>query len=238
MKEMYLKFNLLSDNEFWSILKKANDFHVSKRDQYESLLAVCKSKGVAFKDIKSHLLNQAKKCGLYNRSMWSDSKKEMVYRSWSDLLTCKYAWAIALHNFMVWLKANYKEYGIEVNRIAHKNPVKVVKTNTVLRKTTDDTGKISETRTETVHTETVSKGASAPKAPEAQQSVSSEAEVENKSLIAPVTESLTQLQIQVIVLQNLKVLGEICKAKSPDALQFYNDMIACLELDDMFVDED
>lgn len=218
MSETVIRFNLISDNPFWDILKKANDFHVSRRDQYQVLTDTLKAKGVAFKDIKNHLLNEAKKCGLYTRSMWSDTQKTMVFRTWSDLRQCKYAWVIALNNYLVWLHSNLKDYGVRKDRIAKKN-TPVVKKQTIVRKTTDSqTGAVKEVKTETVST-----SQDVP----VDRSLSGWSEtILGSGIVAPITQDLTVLQKQTLILQNLGILGNICKEKG--AVKEFNLLMTAL----------
>jgi len=257
-----ISFNLLSDNEYWSILKEANDFHVKRRDRHQQLLDLLKAKGVAFKDIKAHLMNQAKKAGLYTRSLWSDSTKQMEFRSYSDLLKCNYAWVISLDNFLKWTKANYREYGVEVTRVARPNDKPVVEKKTTLRRTTSPDGTVKEDRTETteikeyapidpVLAEAMTRPPepvvpAAPVAPvpdhimdNAQFMAGGQSIVApESSILAPVTETLTALQIETIVLQNISILGKIAKKHSPDALQYFNDLMATLGVFEEIIEPD
>jgi hypothetical protein len=218
--EGLVNFNLTSDNEYWSPLQEATKFHLKSRDRYEDLLTLCKSKGVKFVDIKRHLLNEAKKCGLYTRSMWSDKEKAMVFRTWGDLLACKYSWVISLNNFMNYSK-KYVDYDVRANKVA-KNPVMVNKT-TVIRKITDQDGNKKEVKTETIET------ASNP-SPKAQQRETKDSPSEHPrdtgSIVAPISTDLTELQRTTLILQNLNLLGKVCQEKG--ATKEFNTLMAAL----------
>lgn len=206
--EGLVRFQLTSENPFWVKLQEATSLHLTARDRYEDLLALCKKKGVKFTDIKKHLLNEAKKCGLYTRSQWSDTQKTMVFRTWSDLLSCKYSWVIALDNFIKWTK-KYRDYGVRAERVARKNPTMVNKT-TVVRRSVDQNGIKQEVKTETIETtEPVSAKAI-------------EAPVSTETINAPVSTDLTKVQIQTIIFKHLDILGNMCKDKGPDVLKTYN----------------
>lgn len=219
--EGLVNFQLTADNAFWSPLQEATRFHLKSRDRYEDLLALCKSKGVKFVDIKRHLLNEAKKCGLYTRSMWSDTQKAMVYRTWSDLLACKYSWVIALNNFMSYTK-KYKDYDLRIGREARKNPISTSK-KTVIRKTTDENGSVKEVKTETIETNTPAKPTDIPTAP-------------TDGMVAPVQQDLTPLQIQTVIFKHLDVLGAMCKSKGPDVLKMYNSLMMALEVPEFVIE--
>ena len=217
--EGLVNFNLTSDNEYWSPLQEATKFHLKSRDHYEDLLTLCKSKGVKFVDIKRHLLNEAKKCGLYTRSMWSDTQKAMVYRTWSDLLACKYSWVIALNNFLKYCK-KYRDYDVRADRVARPNTPISTNKKTVIRKTTTPDGKVEETKTETIETSTP---------------VSTKQEPDS-TIVAPVQQDLTPLQIQVLIFTHLDVIGKKCKEKGPDVLKTYNTLMMMLEVPEFIVE--
>lgn len=218
--EGLVNFNLTSENEYWSPLQEATKFHLKSRDRYEDLLALCRSKGVKFVDLKRHLLNEAKKCGLYTRSMWSDTQKAMVYRTWSDLLACKYSWAIALNNFMNYCK-KYRDYGIRADRVEKKH--QPVSKKTVIRKTTDENGSVKETKTETIETTTP-------------VSTKQEPAVSDSTMVAPVQQDLSTVQIQTIIFKHLDVLGAMCKSKGPDVLKTFNTLMAQLGVVEFIVE--
>jgi len=124
---MYLKFNLSNDNiQEWNLLKSANDAHVSIRDRYQELVDLCKEKGVAFKDIKAHMINRAKRVNLLTKNHYSEETGSMEYPSLAVCFDKKLAWAVALHNFLVWLKKSYKDYGVEIAKVTPKRKEKVV----------------------------------------------------------------------------------------------------------------
>jgi hypothetical protein len=217
--EGLVNFNLTSDNEYWSPLQEATRFHLKSRDRYEDLLVLCKSKGVKFVDIKRHLLNEAKKCGLYTRSMWSDTQKAMVYRTWSDLLACKYSWVIALNNFMTYTK-KYKDYDIRVDRVEKKHQPVSTSKKTVIRKTTDENGSVKEVKTETIET----------------TSPDSTKQEPDSTIIAPIQQDLTPLQIQTVIFKHLDVLGAMCKQKGPDVLKTFNLLMSQLGVVEFIVE--
>jgi len=211
--EGLVRFQLTNDNEYWSQLQEATRLHLTARDRYEDLLAFCKKKGVKFVDIKRHLLNEAKKCGLYTRSMWSDKEKAMVFRTWSDLLQCKYSWVISLNNFITYIK-KYKDYDVRAGRVAKKNPV--ASKTTTIRRTTDQAGNKSEVKTETIETVEPVKNLS-PSAPTS---------IPTGSIVAPVSQDLTELQRVTLILQNLDLLGKVCQEKG--AVKEFNTLMAAL----------
>ena len=220
--EGLVNFQLTAENQYWSNLQEATKFHLKSRDRYEDLLALCKSKGVKFVDIKRHLLNEAKKCGLYTRSMWSDKEKAMVFRTWSDLKACKYSWVIALDNFLTYTK-KYRDYDVRADKVARKNPV--VQKATTIRRTTDENGVVKEMKTETFsQTETV-------------KSQPSQVQSETTgSIVAPVSQDLTTVQIQTIIFKHLDVLGAMCKSKGPDVLKTFNLLMSQLGVVEFIVE--
>lgn len=117
---MLVKFKTLQSNPYWDILKSAQDLHVKARDEHENLLAICKEKGVKFSDLKSHMLNEAKKIGLYSKTGYDDKTGQMVYPAFRKVIAT--SWGNALHCFLSYCR-KYSDYGIEISRLPKKNTV-------------------------------------------------------------------------------------------------------------------
>lgn len=95
----YLKFNAPKDSEPFKLLSIQASLHVTARQKNIQLLKHLAGKGVQFKDIRQYLLNEAKRCGL-----WEAGKKEEHYKS--------RAWYVAVVNFKLWLTKNFTDYNV------------------------------------------------------------------------------------------------------------------------------
>lgn len=235
---MLTKFNLLSDNQYWNLLKDAQDAHVSSRDRHESLLQLCQETGVAFGDIKNYLLNQAKKVGLYR--MTHGSPAGPVFPPWG--LIIKTNWGYALSEFLKYKQRKYKDYGIPVDKV-----VKVRKTKpTVLKfKRTAPDGTVTE------H-ETIVEGAKSsrevidlltpadrivpePLAPVVPSTGKPSEIVHSAPVIPPVSTGLSVAQIQAIIVNNWSVLGGICKEKG--CIEEFNLLMDALGIEEEMIIE-
>lgn len=190
-----VKFTMTGSNEYWDILKEAQDLHVSARDRHEDLLALCKDKGVKFTDLRNHLLNEAKKVGLYFRNKWEEKSGSMVYPGFTAIKD--YSWGHALHTFLNYANKKYIEYGVEapvkeprVTLIKRTKPVMEVQEGAAggTKVTLHHTG---ENGTET--TETIEDRRHAPE----------------NVLIVPLAEPLGLDKIKLLVHANLGVLEEL-----------------------------
>lgn len=235
---MLTKFNLLADNQYWNLLKDAQDAHVSSRDRHESLLQLCQETGVAFADIKNYLLNQAKKVGLYR--MNHASPNGPVFPPWG--LIIKTNWGNALSEFLQYKGRKYKDYGVSVDKVVkvRKNKPVVLK----FKRTAAD-GTVTE------H-ETVIEGASSSKevvelltpadkiVPEplapAVPSTAKDSEIKHSApVIPPVSSGLSKAQIQAIIINNWSVLGEICREKG--AVEEFNLLMDALGIEEEIIVE-
>lgn len=135
MRDKVDGFNLVKGNKFWSLLHAANALHISQRNKYLELFRTLHNDGVAFNDIKNRLLNEAKGCGYYQRTIGPWSKVDgtgtllPTYRPFSDCVKAGVAWAVALNNFLSWVSRNWSSYTEE--KVATE-AVKVPKFTTII----------------------------------------------------------------------------------------------------------
>jgi hypothetical protein len=176
-------FTPLVENKFWSRLQEANRQHVTAQQQYLHLLKDLENQGVAFKDIRNYMLNEAKRAGLYQ-------KVNGEYPSKNELKRRNEAWFVALKNFGAWVNRNYDGRYDKVitsedrkNAQAKRKAEKSEKKTSVITRSEEG----GEVRTDVVETTT--------------------------DMDAPVEESLTPQQIEAILFNNLDILGEYAEDK-------------------------
>lgn len=218
-------FRLLNENgnEEWSLLQRANQEHVTSRQKYIMIKDFCKSRGVAFKDIRSHLLNRAKDAGLYRKTFYN-KKGFLDYPPVSKLNN--EGWYRALSNFLSWLSSNYVSYEKRKEAKAPKAPKVVSETSTTTITRKKD-GTEVEKKKVTVETE-------APKASKAPKE--SKKEIKDDSIVKPLDEGLSKTQIWSIIARNFSILGEFCKERN--ALDEFNELMLQLGLDDEMIEQD
>lgn len=221
MNEGLVRFNLTADNPFWSLLQEAHKAHITARERHCDLLELCKSKGVAFQDIEKHLLNEAKRCGLYRKTKASLSTK-VAYPSRSDLSKSKVAWFVALENFLRWKMRNYRDYDVRSDKpIVTKQKPKEIN---VVRKTTDSKGNVTETKHKIV-------GASKADLKEIaaiESGKSATAPEKSHDMLGKVEHDLTPLQLQVLIIRNIGILGDMAEEKG--AVKEWNALCEALGL--------
>jgi hypothetical protein len=180
-------FSTLSSNRFWDTLQAANQKHVTAQQSYLQLMKDLEAQRVGFQDIRSFLLNEAKRAGLLQKNYWNG--KAMSYPSKAELKKRKDAWFVALGNFMSWVNYNYaggysKQVTTEMRKRqkAASQAQKSEKKSTAITRTKSEDGQIKESRTEVIESTT--------------------------DMSAPVTDSLTDEQVRSIVLSNLDIIAE------------------------------
>lgn len=233
MSKVISQFNLTSDNPFWNLLKETNQLHITARQRHGELLDLCKTKGVAFKDIENHLLNEAKKCGLYRSNYYDAKTKKMMYPPKASLVRVN--WYVSLRNFLTWVRNNYVDYGMEVEEWKKKSSKPPVRSQAVIRTTQPD-GTTSERQVE-VSGATISQvlaGQAVEANPPTPQSGASSQSA--PSITSPVSSSnMSLVQVQQIILSNFAVLGKICEEKGADAVDAFNDLMLALGQEEEFI---
>lgn len=247
---MLTKFNLLSDNPFWSQLQQAQDAHVKSRDRYEDLLSLCQEAGVKFEDIKNYLLNQAKKVGLYRMNHKGKDGKPS-FPPWGNVVATN--WGFALNQFLVYKSKNYKDYGLRSDKVIKPNKNKP----TILKfKRTAADGTVTEHKVEIEGVQNSKQAIDlltdkdrivpdpiAPVVPQTSKPSELNAAfptpappLEDKSsTLAPIDKGLSKVQIQTIILSNFSILGEICREKG--ALEEFNLLMDALGVEEEMIIE-
>ena len=181
-------FKVLVDNRYWNLLQEANQMHVTAQQKYLHLLKDLQDTGVAFKDIRSFLLNEAKKAGLLQKSVWSDKAGEKVYPSKNSLKKARPAWFVQYLNVTAWIARNYETYDRKIDQNKVRQDREQAKAEKKEQKATVVTrNQDGETRTEVVSNEV--------------------------DMNAPVSEQLSPEQIEQIIMSNLSLFGEYCEDK-------------------------
>lgn len=200
MNARMVKFTMTGSNEYWDILKDAQDLHVSARDRHEDLLTLCKNKGVAFKDLRNHLLNEAKKVGLYYRNKWEEKSGAMVYPSFEGIKD--FSWGHALHTFLKYTK-KYVDYQIEA-------PVKAPRVTLIKR-----TPQVIE----------VQEGAATAQVVAADGTTETITERRHTSgLVVPLTEPLSVDKIALLIHANIDTLEDLAEEHG-----VHDQFLACLK---------
>lgn len=219
-------------NPFFTILADATDLHRSARQKHGDLLDLCKSAGVRFTDIHKYLLNQAKKSGLYRKTIYNPKIGGMDYPTVSSVKDL--SWYTAMNNFCSWAKMNFKDYGVPCSRVAKKN-VKVV--TTVIRrpmefKAPDNTLPLVPSTGNQVPESNDLSDMIVPPAKEA----SAAPKATGTAVTAPVESTLNTAQIQALILKNISVLGGIAEQKG--CLSEFNQLMIALGMDEAVIEED
>ena len=244
-----LKFQVTTQTspEF-AILSTISTLHVTARQKNIELLKMCGAKGVAFDDIRAHLLNEAKRCGL-----WESGKKEKYCKT--------FGWYVAVVNFIIWKNKRYKNYNVPLETA--KKSDKVIK-KTIIRRTEqraprevqaagpssdsplDNTltsnGDVKKTVKSEVGGKFITPDPS--KVLTVKEQANSAAMATDKQKIEdllaagnaitrPVEDCLTAVQIQTIVFRNLEVLGQ--KAIELGAGYEFNELMVTMGLVDEII---
>lgn len=211
MSDNLMHFNITTDNEFWLLLKDSNQLHITARQKHASLLALCKERGVAFKDLEAHLLKEAKKCGLYRATNYNKVTKKMAYPAIKDLL--KVGWYVCLSNFIRWAYKNYYDYDITS---AERTKKIVKKSKAVVRNTTTGATRTLEVQGATIPEVTGNNALNV-------GSLGSFLNSPNPpSITRPIDATMSLSQVQAIILRNFAVLGKICEEHGPGAVECFN----------------
>jgi len=229
VKIMLTQFNAMG-NGFWSHLEEAQRAKISSRQRYGQLMDELQSKGVAFQDIEAHMMNEAKRCGLYRKNHWS--KTELVYMPVSLLAKRRINWYICLNNFLNWLRVNYASYDLTLKEKAKRdNSIsqlkgeiaarQAAKSGTAIIRKTDERGNVSETIIN-VTGATIGQVTSEPVVEE--EILADLREEQQQSITAPVSlaPELSLIQVQQVILQNFSVLGKIAQEKGASAVDAFN----------------
>lgn len=197
-------FNALG-NEYWSILESANTAYMSIGQKYLQLLRLCERNGVKFEDMKSFLINQAKKSGLYRKDHYVGNslkfKPEKVLRKENP------AWYRQLILFLQWVDRHYISYQKEkvqkapVSKGTKGKDKKEASVSTVVRKDAEG----NESRTTTVS--------------------SSSGEMNE-----PVTSALSDEQILAIITSNWDILARYCTEKGASAEAAFDSLMEALDI--------
>ena len=94
------------------LIFKAGKIHKSVSVVYLEALNTMKLKGVAFDDIKNHLVNQLKKENIYTSS-WNVEQSKDTFSPISTFYKGNISWAVSLTNFLRWVKKNWSFYGVK-----------------------------------------------------------------------------------------------------------------------------
>lgn len=100
----------ISSNPYFILLSEANNLHIQAGVKHQQLLDLCKSNGVKFEDLDNYLMNQAKKAGLYKKSLYDPKKAKQVYPPKSQLSV--FSWFNSIKRFNSWVRNNYTDYGV------------------------------------------------------------------------------------------------------------------------------
>ena len=102
-------FTIKGNTPYWGYLHSGNAFKLKANEQYLLCMRHMQKDGVAFKDIRNRLLNEAKTEGLYYKTKgpWAP---DGGYRPLNDMVKARVAWALALNNFTTWISRNWVSY--------------------------------------------------------------------------------------------------------------------------------
>lgn len=181
------RFNMLNNNEYWELLHAANERYLTISQQYLKLFRLCESRGVAFKDIRNHLMAEAKRCGLYRKD-YVDANGNVGFAPKKILKEQKPAWFHQLNLFMSWISRNYTSYNDRLVETAKKSANKAEAKNKKNIKTTKVTDKEGNERVSTTVTQ-------------------------DSSVTSPVTEELSADQVLAIFTSNWDILRQFAEEK-------------------------
>ena len=229
---MLTQFNAMG-NGFWSHLEESQRCKISSRQRYGQLMDDLQSKGVAFSDIESHMMNEAKRCGLYRKNHWS--KSEMVYMPVSLLSKRRINWYVCLNNFLNWLRVNYAGYDLTLKDKAKKDNSasqlqreiaarKAKQCGTAIIRKTDERGNVSETIINVTGATIGQVTSELVVEEEIIAQLQEEQQVSVTDITAPVSlaPELSLIQVQQVILQNFSVLGKIAQEKGASAVDAFN----------------
>lgn len=229
------KFDALG-NPFMSLLSEANDLHRTTQQKHGELLDLLQESNVKFKDIRIHLINQAKSCHLYRRDLWNANKNCMDFRPLKSL--GHFSWANSIINFVAWANKNYKDYGVPKARVARKNdkPREIVVRREIKEPALSAAPKTAPSITGEVFNTANSKlelpKSTGTQAPAATPSVTEET---HAPLCAPVTKELSLLEKQQIIFSNLDILGQ--KALELGAGFEWNELMVAMGLTENILED-
>lgn len=244
MAREYVRFFAPESSEEFKLLCSIADIHKTARQKHIDLLRVCAGKGVAFKDIRAHLLNEAKRSGL-----WDGGKPEhcVVDR----------AWYVAVANFVVWTKKHFTDYNTPREQVrVNKVPAPLPPRELIIRR--QEIPAAGPTITQPTVSQPAVTVPPVPATKKKQESskttVEKQSEVFNtadtklempvkkadevgkktESLIDPVNFGLTKVQMQQIIFCNLGLLAE--QAKRLGAGTEWNLLMDAMGLDHECID--
>lgn len=213
----------IGSQEF-TILSALAGIHKTAREKNLELFELVKSKGVQFNQIKRHLHNEAKRIGL-----WNGSFKESYYQH--------KAWYVQVENFSKWVSTNYTSYdNAKVKETKAIKDTKSARQIVVRKEVVIPKGFASNLSNPAAPTKgDIGVEHKAPSSnPEGRtDAITNTASNPASSLVAPVVQELSVIQIQQIVFQNLDVLAE--RAKALDATVEWNALMSKMGLEENLI---